>query len=548
MTFIKKAASAAACTLLMSGSLFMSGCVKKPDFGDAVVLTMFTSDLNEDIYFTDPVAKEITRRTGVALELEHPVAGDTNAIPLMLVSGDLPDLIFAKGELTKLIEAGAVIPLDDLIDKYGSNMKKLYGNQIVKLRNSPSDPHIYTVGTYGVKSEVLETGGSMQIQHAVLKELGYPKIKTLADYEQALREYIELHPTINGQKTIGLSLLIDTWQWYIDLSNPGNYTIGYPDDGQWIVNQETLEAQYKFLNKDIYKFYKWLNKINADGLLDPESFTQKEDVWRAKIASGRVLGISYPTWGYGEARSSLINNGMEDRTYAYLPVQADGTTKDPSRKDYGYSGGWGIAISKSCKNPELAFKFLDWMCSEEAQILCNWGIKGINYTVNEDGKRVRSAEEMKAAATDPNYATKTGVGRWCYPFPQAGNAAVDSNGDKITPTSKESIIANYLDVEKETLKAYGAEMWIDLFPSPEELGVSRHGQVWQYALPQNVNEMVTAADQEVKSELALIVLGKPEDFDRQWEALQKKLLDMKLDEAGKILTGLIKEKVYLWNK
>jgi len=91
-------------------------------------------------------------------------------------------------------------------------------------------------------------------------------------------------------------------------------------------------------------------------------------------------------------------------------------------------------------------------------------------------------------------------------------------------------------------------MWIDLFPSPEELGVSRHGQVWQYALPQNVNEMVTAADQEVKSELALIVLGKPEDFDRQWNALQKKLLDMKLDEAGKILTGLIKEKVDLWNK
>lgn len=67
------------------------------------------------------------------LEVQHPVAGDAQAIPLMM-AGDFPDLIYAKGELTKLIDAGAVIPLDDLIEKYGTNMKKLYGDQIVKLR------------------------------------------------------------------------------------------------------------------------------------------------------------------------------------------------------------------------------------------------------------------------------------------------------------------------------------------------------------------------------------------------------------------------------
>ena len=128
----------------------------------------------------------------------------------------------------------------------------------------------------------------MQLQHAVLKELGYPQIKTLEDYENALRAYMKKYPTINGQKTIGLSLLIDTWQWYIDLSNPGNYTIGYPDDGQWIVDSN-LNARYKFLDPEIFQYYKWLNKLNAEGLLDPESFTQKEDVWKSKIASGRVL-------------------------------------------------------------------------------------------------------------------------------------------------------------------------------------------------------------------------------------------------------------------
>jgi putative aldouronate transport system substrate-binding protein len=527
-----------------------AGCARKQESkaSDSITLSFFTADSTEDMPFTDPVALEIQKKTGVTLEVEHPVAGDAQAIPLMLASGEYPDLIYAKGELTKLIDAGAVIPLDDYIEKYGTNMKKLYGDQIVKLRNSSEDRHIYSAGTYGVKEQILETTGTMQLQHAVLKELGYPKISTLDEYSDAIRTYMKKYPEINGQKTIGLSLLIDTWQWYIDLSNPGNYTIGYPDDGQWIVDQKTLKAQYKFLNPEIYRYYKWLNKMNAEGLLDPESFTQKEDVWKSKIASGRVLGITYPIWGYNDARMSLIQNNMSERTYAYLPVTAGKQFKDPSRKNYGYSGGWGIAISTSCKDPVRAFRFLDWMCSEEAQILCNWGIKDVDYYVGQDGRRARTADEIHAAETDPDYSKKTGVGRWTYPFPMMGNAAVDSNGDNISVTSRETIIAKYLPVEKETLAAYGAEMWIDLFPAPEELGVSKHGQVWQYALPSDINAKVTAADEFVKTTLAQLVLGSPADFDRGWTDMQTNLKKMGLDQAGDTLSDLIAMKIKLWNE
>ena len=76
----------------------------------------------------------------------------------------------------------------------------------MKLRNSTEDPHIYSVGTYDIKEQILETSGTMQLQHAVLKELGYPKITTLDEYADAIRKYMAAHPQINGQKTIGLSL------------------------------------------------------------------------------------------------------------------------------------------------------------------------------------------------------------------------------------------------------------------------------------------------------------------------------------------------------
>jgi len=516
---------------------------KKP-----IQFTFFTDDSSEDMLFTDPVAKMITEKTGVTLVVDHPVGGDPQAIPLMIASGQYPDLVYARGKISLLIEAGAVIPLDDLIEKKGKYIKELYGDKLVRLRNSINDPHIYTVGTYDVIPGIWKTDGTMQLQHAVLKELGYPRMKTLDDYEKAIKAYIAKHPYINGQKTIGFSLLIDTWQWYIGLSNPSSLLIGRPDDGQWYVDQNTLEAKYKFLHPDTKYFYKWLNRMNAEGILDPESFTHKEDIWKAKIAEGRVLGLAYPVWGYNDSRASLINSGMQDRTYAYLPIMLDESYTCAVLKDSGFTGGWGIAITTACKDPERAFEFLDWMCGEEAQILVNWGIEGVNYKV-VDGKRIVPDEEQRRFETDPDYQKKTGVEQWIYPFPMRGKGFIDSTGNYITRDSPQRIRnQEYIDVEKETLAAYGAEMWIDLFPSTESLGVSQYGQAWQYALPPDANAVITGADNYLKNALAIAVLGDPADFESQWHKIVEDLRKLGVEDAGKVLTEMIKEKIELWNK
>jgi len=542
----------AVAALPLSLSIFQAGCgkngvstagTKKP-----VQFTLYNDDTSEDMPFTDPVAKMITAKTGVSLTVDYPVGGDQQAIQLMIASGQYPDLIHARGKISMLIEADAIIPLDDLIEKNGKYIKEMYGDKLVRLRNSVNDPHIYTFGTYGVKPGIWETNGTMQLQHAVLKELGYPKMRTLDDYEKAIKAYIAKYPHINGQKTIGFSMLIDTWQWYISLSNPASLLIGHPDDGQWYVDQLTLEAKYKFLNPDTKYFYKWLNRMNAEGILDPESFTQKEDIWKAKIAAGRVLGLSYPEWGYSDSRTSLINDGMEDRTYAYLPIMLDENYKSAVLKDPGFTGGWGIAITKTCKDPQRAFEFLDWMCSEEAQILVNWGIEGLNYKV-VDGKRIIPDDEQRRIETDPDYKKKTGVEQWVYPFPMRGKGYIDSTGNYITRDSPERIKNyEYLDVEKETLAAYGAEMWIDLFPSTESLGVSQYGQAWQYALPPDANAIVTAADNYLKNALAVAVLGEPADFESQWQKIVNDLRKIGVEDAGKALTAMIKDKIELWSE
>src|SRR5690625_937179 len=514
---------------------------------EPVTLTFFNADLTEDVSFDDPVAQKITEETGVTLEFQHPVGGDEQAIPLMIAGGDYPDMIFAKGDIGKLIGAGGVIKLDDLIEEKGDNLKAMYGDQLDRLRNSVDDPGIYNVGTYGVESAYWETSGTTAIQLDVLRELGYPEINTIYDFEDALAEYIEKYREIDGQKTLGLSFVRSVWRWLTTVGNPAGSPLGIPADGQWAMEDVTGEATYNFTLPEIKEYFQWLNHMNDIGLLDPESFTHTHDTYISKISSGRVLGLADQDWNYGDAVNALLQDGKEWRTYAPLPVTLSDEYQSQGLKDYGFAGGWGISITSTSEHQERAFEFLDWMASEEAQILTNWGVEGINYDI-VDGKRVMKEEDRKRRNTDSDYPKETGVGYYTYPFPQWGNGAVDSNGQSITPDTQEDIIAEYTDAEKEVISEYGMESWIDWFPSTEELGVSKHGAAANYTIPSgsDLEIIQQKADEISEQKITQAILGKPEDFDAAWDEIQQDLIDAGIEQANDEMTKITQDVMELW--
>ncbi|GAA5417221.1 hypothetical protein Pryu01_02284 [Paraliobacillus ryukyuensis] len=541
--------------LLLVGVLLLSACQDDTATTDdsssgssdePVTLTFFSSDGVEK-EFNDPVAQKITEETGVELELDYPVGGNDEAIPLMIASGDYPDLIFAKGDIGKLIDAGGVIKLDDLIEEKGDNLKAMYGDQLDRLRNSIDDPSIYTVGTYGVNNAYWETSGTFQIQLDVLRELGYPEINTLEDFEAAITEYYEKYPEIDGQKTIPLSLLGSDWRWLITVGNPAGFAAGLEDDGQWAVNDETGEATYKFLLPELKEYFKWLNGLNDKGLLDPESFTHTYDTYISKVSSGRVLSVADQDWDIADADKALVQDGKEERTYAPLPVTLTEDYQSKGLKDYGFAGGWGIAISSTSEHQEKAFEFLDWMASEEAQILTNWGIEGVNYDI-VDGKRVMKEEDRQRMNNDADYGKETGVGFYVYPFPQWGTAAVDSNGQSITPDSEQDIIDNFNSAEKEVLAEYDMENWIDWFPPTEELGVSKHGSVANFTIPSDSDLQVIQqkADDLIQQRITEAILAKPASFDSVWDKMLSELKDMDIETANQAMTKMVKDKKELW--
>ncbi|WP_080145903.1 ABC transporter substrate-binding protein [Marinilactibacillus piezotolerans] len=543
-------------SIVLSSALVLSACGSAEESGSSeagsdgpLTLTMFSADATQDDPFTNPVAEEITERTGVKLDISYPVGGDDlEAVALMIGSGDYPDMIFGKGGLNQLIDAGALEPLDQMIEERGDNIKAMYGDQLTRLQNSLDDPQIYHLGTGGVENKYLETSGTMMMQLGLLKEQGYPDIQTLEDYENALVDFLEKNPTTeDGQEWIPMTLSGSDWRWLITVGDPASFVSGFSNDGQWHVDESSGETTYKFQREEIKEYFKWLNGMNAKGLLDPESFTHTHDTYISKLSSGRVLGIADQDWNISSAEAALRGEGKDWSLWAPLPVTLGEEYVAQSTRDYGFTGSTGVSISADSEHKEEAFDFLNWMASEEAQILTNWGIEGVNYEI-VDGMRVQTDEDRENAQTNSNYALETGVGHYVHPFPQWGSGKMDSNGQPVTRTAKEDIRKNMVEAEIETLDAYGAELWVDLFPAPEDLGQPAHGRAWELPLPTSsqVNVVQQRADDYTTQKVTEAILASPDDFDAIWDEMQTELEAMGIEEANEEMTGYIHNRIELW--
>ncbi|HLU22146.1 MAG TPA: ABC transporter substrate-binding protein, partial [Bacillaceae bacterium] len=209
---------------------------------------------------------------------------------------------------------------------------------------------------------------------------------------------------------------------------------------------------------------------------------------------------------------------------------------------------WGISISKDCKDPVAAIKFIDFLASEEGQILQNWGIEGEHYEI-VDGKRIISEDEMQERNTNANYSKETGIGVLKGFTPVYGDGVLDSTGQTYTIASPEQIKDSYTDVEKEVLSNYGVEMWKELYPSEEEFPVKPWGVSYNLQIPANSDLALIEqkALDVVKKRIPEAILADPADFDKIYDTLLKELDEAGVEEAEKERTKLIKERVELWN-
>jgi putative aldouronate transport system substrate-binding protein len=481
---------------------------------EKVTFTMFNgAGAAKDVNTNETtIGKLLEDQTGVNFKIEN-LVGDLNTkVGTMIASNRYPDVIVPDAAIDEVLGAGAFIDLTDLIEQYGPNIQRVYGPYFNQMK--AEDGKIYFLPFSNVVGEYVPdpniNQGAFWIQRRVLKEAGYPQVKTMDEYFALVKEFVAKH---KDEGLTGFVSLTHDWRFFAT-SNPPMHLQGYPNDGEVIVDMQTHEAKTYSGSDATKRWLQQLNDLNAEGLFDKASFVDNYDQYLAKLTSGKVVGFFDYGWQIGNATNVLKDAAKKDPAkddfvYFPLPVTFDGE-KDQYLDPPGFVKNRGLGITVSAKNPERIVQYLDNLLKEENQVLKSWGIKGETYEVDENGRFYRTAEQIKLI--DESFREKFGFKYYDWGWPNYGTNSTLADGNAYAPGLQAEVFQMSLtDADKLILDKYGAKTYAELFAAPDERpwGVPKE----QGSQPQMYE---TKKTELTKKYFPKLVLAKPADFEKVW--------------------------------
>lgn len=331
------------------------------------------------------LGKAWQEQTGVTVEFQHPASGqEKEQFNLIVADGSLPDIMewqWVKqypGGPEKAIKDGVIIPLNDIFDQYCPNIKKyLAENPEVDKMIKTDDGNYFAFPFIRGEDKLCYTVGGF-IRQDWLDELGLEVPTTVDEWHEVLTAFKE-------KKGAEAPLCFD-WTNFKD-SNPIAFAfkVGTANGTQFILDDEGKVA-FAPAQEGYKEYLMTLNQWYEEGLIDRDIATLNGDQVTAKMTSDKAGAFV----GWAASRMQLFMTSAQQTNPEYtLVATPTPTTEKGATPEYGYVENQfpdvAAAITSSCKNVELAAKFLDYGYSEAGHNLFNFGIEGVSYEM-KDGK------------------------------------------------------------------------------------------------------------------------------------------------------------------
>jgi len=541
---------------------------------DKLNISVFTIQQREQPPADNKTYKWIEEKFGVTFSWDILVGDKDQKIGVLIASNDLPDLVEVDSE--KFQGAGCLYDLKPLVEKYAPNLLKHYSTAWKKMIDQDSEKdangnivkeHIYSLPNYGVydgtPSDTYYNGNAWWVQKAVLKEFGYPVIKTIDEYFDLIEKYYKKYPTIDGLPTIPFSIITADWEAF-NLWNPPQFLGGNPNDGNGHVVKEGNKYVYYdiFTDDNAKRWFKLANGYFQRGLIDPASFTDNRDQYYAKIAQGRVLGMFIQGWQFmGEPEQTLWTAGKDERTYAPLAVTFDESIRPHYRDRSLPNLQRGYGITKKCPEDKAIkiLQFMDEMIKEENQKILYWGFEGTDYLIDTDGSKTGEkgaayrTQAMRDQQKDPNYLEKNFAMLWREEAPKLEGTMPSGYSRSMDDLPWEYALSQK-QVDLDLWEAYGVGSYAEFVDSnpPQNAGWY---PMWQCnpsaengGFEEEAAVAMTGFETVQRKYLPQMIMGKPADFDKTWDeycALLKpltevydKFMQQQLDHRVEVFGGL----------
>lgn len=299
---------------------------------------------------------------------------------LMCSSGDFTDIIYGTSNYSRgfdaAIEDEIIIDLYDLAEEYAPNfMYYLNTDQSVRnelITDNGALPAIATI----YKDAGCENGG-MLIRGDWLREMGMEVPQTmdeLHDYIQAcISEYNTQGICIGNAMSANKADDI-LYSYAYDL-HAGDYNI---IDGQVV---------YSYLNDSYYDYIRMITDWYADGTIFVDFYTAQMGAADKYFAAGQSPLVT------GTAANLATIESYKDADYEYelLPIETPKLNVDDqlhfswtdTHSRIKQKDTW--AVSTACQDPEGVMMMVNYLFSEEGELLFNYGDEGHTFEYDENG-------------------------------------------------------------------------------------------------------------------------------------------------------------------
>lgn len=340
------------------------------------------------------------------LEENHNVSFDITIAPLsdyeqrrslLIGAGDAPDVISVvyPGQEGPFVASGAILPISDYVDLMPHFQEKVeqwdLQGDIDTLRQEDGKyymlPGIYEQTrfdyTLGVRTDVLE-------------ENDIPEPATWDEFGEMLAAIKEAEGTNYA--------FSDRWEGnaLINVASGAFGTVagwGFVDGLQF--DEEADEFEYAGASEEYRQLVEYFAGLVADGLMDPESFTQDDDQAAQKLANEQSFVQTTNGQELLVARNTMDTSIGGDYEFRKIRVPAgpNGDTLNGQRIENGFM------ISSDAAEQEdfvATLQFLDWLFySDEGLEYARWGVEGETFEREADGTRVL-AEHIEHLGQNPD--------------------------------------------------------------------------------------------------------------------------------------------------
>ena len=277
---------------------------------------------------------------------------------LCIGSGAIPDLMNVNAtQYRALLKYDMIQPLDQYFDDYASDTLKGFvesGGEELKKCISNDKGEMMAIPAPNIAASGIN---EMWIRQDWLDKLGLEAPRTWDEMVKVAEAFVTQDPDGNGEDdTIGIlgpgnsNHINDIGDNQFGLDPLFCSFQSYP---QYWLQDEDGTVKYGSIQPETRTALEKIQKLYTDKLIDPEMLVRSN--CQETLLSGKV-GIFFGPWWSGYTFADATLAGEADWRAYFTPLSEDGNyythMPDPTSKY--------VVVSKSCKNPEAAFKMISY--------------------------------------------------------------------------------------------------------------------------------------------------------------------------------------------